>query len=150
MLGIDAITLAKTVAKYDLGHSVMGPAYAGFNKGAEEFLSTVSGTPAVTGFTCHNYPLGGSSACNFAAYLDPTPLRKMGNSVAGIAAAKAASGNSDILLVLEETGGSYGGGCENITDRFISGEWRVKRGGFGRRAKGQATRYRAARLSSVR
>lgn len=50
----------------------------------------------------------GHSACYVADYLNSAPsLRKMGKSVAGIAAAKAASGNANMVLTLEETGGSY-------------------------------------------
>ena len=30
-------------------------------------------------------------------------------------------GYSNTPLILEETAGSYGGGCENITDTFVSG-----------------------------
>jgi hypothetical protein len=41
----------------------------------------------------------------------------MAASAAGMAAAKVQAGSPDVLLILEETGGSYGGGCENITDR---------------------------------
>lgn len=62
---------------------------------------------------------GGHSNCNVPAYLDPTPLRNMGKSVAQMAAAKAASGNTDMVLALEETGGSYQGGCDNITNRCV-------------------------------
>ena len=79
--------------------------------------------PAVCVQPSTNYPEGGKEACNLPRYLDPAPLRHMGTDVAQLAAAKAASGNHAILTVLEETGGSYGGGCENITDRFASGFW---------------------------
>jgi hypothetical protein len=35
----------------------------------------------------------------------------------------AQAADPSTLLVLEETGGAYGGGCPNITDRFVSGFW---------------------------
>ena len=102
MLARDAVILAETVAKYDLGKTVSakagcsavsptyshawaamslvfsfhvfllaralsnvslfrlkvyGPAYAGFNHDAQEFMTAAKANPAVAGFTCHNYPL---------------------------------------------------------------------------------------------
>lgn len=52
-LATDAITLAKAVAGRGLGEEVYGPAWAGFNSGAQDFMTTAKQNPAVTGLTVH-------------------------------------------------------------------------------------------------
>lgn len=55
------------------------------------------------------------------AYLNASHVGHLGTELAALAALKATLGHGGTPLVLEETAGSYGGGCENITDRFVSG-----------------------------
>jgi hypothetical protein len=52
-LATDAITLAKAVAGRGLGEEVYGPAWAGFNSGAQDFMTTAAQNPAVKGLTVH-------------------------------------------------------------------------------------------------
>ena len=111
-LGADALTLQKLVQNYNVGKNVLGPAYAGFNGDSAAFFRASKG---IYGYTSHNYPMARN--CNIPEYLSRTPIDGMGSNCEKMAQTKAANANADLLLVLEETGGSYGGGCENITDR---------------------------------
>jgi heparanase len=119
ILGLDVRSLRSAVTSMNPNAKIFGPSYAGFNKEANEFFASVTGN--LTGATFHNYPL--ARLCNFVDYLDRSHIDKLGDSVAAMVQTYHQSTSDDILLVLEETGGSYGGGCVNITDRFISGFW---------------------------
>lgn len=119
LLAGDATILKNTLQNYNVGKTVYGPSYAGFNSQSGTFIQDAM-PAAIDGFTCHNYPL--ARHCTLTDYLNPSYIEAMRKPMEGIAAAKAAA-NSSILLVLEETGGSYGGGCDNITNRFASGFW---------------------------
>ena len=70
----------------------------------------------------HNYPYGGKD-CVVNNYLDKTPVTThLGGELAAVAAvAKGIPDAEKMLLVLEETAGSSGGGCEGVTDRYVAG-----------------------------
>ena len=75
---------------------------------------------ALTGFTAHHYPL--RHDCSVSAFLARKPIDEMAGSLRQAASDRRQIASS-ALLVLEEIGGAYGGGCEGITDRFVSGFW---------------------------
>jgi hypothetical protein len=54
-------------------------------------------------------------------YLDKTPVTvKLAQKLANVSAISATVA-PNMLLVLEEVAGSSGGGCDNVTDRFVAG-----------------------------
>ena len=78
---------------------------------------------------------GRLSACvPVTSYLDKDPVVEgLGSALVSVSAAVASLNADGMLLVLEETAGSYDGGCENITDRFVSGfEWMATLSTVGR------------------
>ncbi len=117
-LGVDAHTLSTLLRNYNLGNEVFGPSFGGLNaQYVAEYLTAAKG--AVTGVTVHNYPM--ARDCNVTAYLNSKAnVLNMGEQLAQINAVRQQISPST-MLVLEETAGSYGGGCENITDRFVDG-----------------------------
>jgi hypothetical protein len=119
-LAKDALILKAELGKHNVGTVVYGPSFAGISTtdGATYIQSTVG---SVQGATFHNYPL--RRDCTVTDYLDRTHVDTMAAPMLELAASRAAANANDLLLVLEETGGSYGGGCPNITNRFISGFW---------------------------
>lgn len=63
----------------------------------------------------------GGKNCDVNAYLDKTKVTEgLKSSLEGVAAIRNAVAPS-VLLVLEEVAGSSGGGCDNVTDRFVAG-----------------------------
>ncbi len=58
-----------------------------------------------------------------AADLDKSKVTKdLFDKLSAVAAVKASTPGADgLLLVLEETAGSSGGGCDNVTDRMVAG-----------------------------
>ena len=117
-LGHDALALGKVLAGYRLGTDVYGPSLSGLAVApVQEFLQATGGN--VAGVTVHNYPLGRD--CNVSAYLDRSVVDRLGGELAALVAARDAMGHRNTPLVLEEVAGCYGGGCENITDRFVDG-----------------------------
>lgn len=119
-LAADALTLKKTLGGYTAGRTVYGPSFAGLN--TNEGLTYIKGTAGqVNGFTVHNYPLARN--CNVPDYMDRAFVDKMSAPLAELYSYKVAYGSPDLVMTLEETGGSYGGGCDNITDRYVSGFW---------------------------
>jgi hypothetical protein len=68
------------------------------------------------------YPYGGRD-CVVQNYLNKSKVTTdLYGKLAAVAAVKAATpGAESLLLVLEETAGSSGGGCDNVTDRFVAG-----------------------------
>ena len=134
-LALDALALQTLLKSYNIGTEVYGPALAGPDVAhVTEFLTASRG--GLTGLTVHNYPLARN--CTVDAYLNSKQaVTKMGESLAAVAVvAKKLAPRTQ--LVLEENAGSYGGGCENITDRFVGGfYWLAALGetaasGFGR------------------
>lgn len=117
-LGVDAHTLSATLHNYTLGTNVYGPSFCRMNTSSlAEYLTAARG--AVSGVTFHGYPLGRN--CNVTAYLNAkAPMASAGLRMAELDAVRQNVSKST-LLVLEETAGSYDGGCENITDRFLDG-----------------------------
>jgi len=120
-MGKDAVTLKKLLADYSIGRKVFGPSWAGIDSSqATEYLRASLGY--LDGYTVHNYPYGGKD-CNVSKYLDKTPItEKLAGKLGSVVAAAAAiQGAGDVLLTLEEVACSSGGGCENVTDRFLAG-----------------------------
>jgi hypothetical protein len=119
-LGLDAATLKTTLKSYSVGQDVFGPSFGGITNPTivQEYM--VASRGAIKGLTVHNYPM--ARDCTIPAYVNARQnVLGMGSHLAVLAALKPRYADPDLLLVLEETAGSYGGGCENITDRFASG-----------------------------
>ena len=120
-LAHDAVAMKQALAAFSIGNGVFGSSWARISpQDAMDFLP-IAGAGGVNGLTVHNYPYGGHD-CNITKYLNKSAvsekltasLRAVADVAASIPAAK------DVLLVLEETAGSSGGGCENVTDRFLA------------------------------
>jgi hypothetical protein len=105
---------------YDVGTEVYGPSSA-YDNSTTMGMYLPQAQGAIAGLTVHTYPLRGN--CNATDYLNAyTAVAATGISLGQIAAMRnAVNGEYGTPLVLEETAGSYGGGCENITDRFLGG-----------------------------
>jgi heparanase len=122
-LGKDALAMKAALAPLNIGKDVYGSSWAGINSDdAQGFLPTVVAGGGITGLTVHNYPYGGRD-CVVSNYLDKSKITSdMAKKLEAVAAVKASTpGAESILLVLEETAGSSGGGCDNVTDRFVAG-----------------------------
>jgi heparanase 1 len=119
-LARDAVTLVNTLKNYNIGKEVYGPSWAGVSESdATQFLP-IAAAGGVTGYTVHNYPYGGKD-CNVSAYLQKGPVTEhLASNLAKVRAVADASA-PNMLLVLEEVAGSSGGGCDNVTDRFVAG-----------------------------
>lgn len=120
VLGLDALALRAAVNAVfpEAEADVYAASFADFGFSAREFFNATSGEISLT---LHNYPL--RHDCSVRAYLNSHGvIEGLGQQLAHISA-DARQMNVKSLLVLEEIGGSYGGGCENITDRFLSGFW---------------------------
>jgi hypothetical protein len=121
-LARDAVTLKNLLKSYNVGQKVFGPSWAGVSPSyASQFLP-ISSQGGVDGYTVHNYPYGGKD-CNVSKYLDKTPITtSLFNNLQAIEEVAASTpGAQDTLLTLEEVACSSGGGCENVTDVFMSG-----------------------------
>ena len=117
-LGADTKILKTLLANYNLGTDVYGASFAGPNaNSAKEYFIASKGN--LQGLTVHDYPLARN--CNIPSYLNPSPTLGMGKELQAISQLKSQYADADVILTLEETAGSYGGGCENITDRYASG-----------------------------
>lgn len=122
-LGKDALAMKAALAPLNIGKSVYGSSWAGISANdAQGFIPTVVQGGGVTGMTVHNYPYGGRD-CIVENYLNKSKITSdMAKKLEEVAAVKAATpGAESLLLVLEETAGSSGGGCDNVTDRFVAG-----------------------------
>ena len=111
--------LRAAVSPFDIGADVYGPSYAEFPTESSTYMAATRGN--VTGMTWHHYPY--AHDCSLHAFLNLGPIASMGRSLRGMASDRAKHADPSLLLVLEEIGGAYGGGCENLTDRFVSGMW---------------------------
>lgn len=67
-------------------------------------------------------PYGGHD-CDVTKYLNKSKVTSdLSSKLAMVSATAATTPNgTEMLLVLEETAGSSGGGCDNVTDRFVAG-----------------------------
>ena len=122
-LGADALAMKAALAGLDIGHDVFGSSWARISTSdAQGFMPTVVAGGGVAGYTVHNYPYGGRD-CVVQNYLNKSKVTTdLFGKLAAVAAVKAATpGAESLLLVLEETAGSSGGGCDNVTDRFVAG-----------------------------
>lgn len=97
-LARDALRLKALLGNYNVGKTVYGPAYSGFNGDSASFMSTSKG--GIDGYTCHNYPL--ARRCTLDAYLDRAPITtSLGNAIAAMARVKAANADPGLTLMLE-------------------------------------------------
>lgn len=122
-LGQDALAMKSAIAPLRIGKSVYGSSWAGISADdAQGFIPTVVAGGGVTGMTVHNYPYGGRD-CVVENYLDKSKITTdLAKKLEAVVAVKASTpGAESLLLVLEETAGSSGGGCDNVTDRFVAG-----------------------------
>jgi hypothetical protein len=119
-LARDAVTLKDSLNSYDIGKDVYGSSFARIDPEVARAYLPIAAAGGVKGYTVHNYPDGGHQ-CNVSVYLDKTRVTtNMAHSLSNITLiAKDAA--PEMLLVLEETAGSSGGGCDNVTDRFVAG-----------------------------
>lgn len=136
-LAHDAVTLVGALKAYDIGKEVYGSSFARISTDDAAAFLPIAAAGGVTGYTVHNYPYGGHN-CNVSAYLEKGPVATtLFNKLAAVVAIAKATA-PDMLLVLEEVAGSSGGGCDNVTDRFLAGfAWlptlaTVGAAGFGR------------------
>lgn len=119
-LAADAVTLKAALKSYNIGQSVYGSSFAYIDPGVASKYLPIAAAGGVHGYTVHAYPYGGHD-CNVSAYLEKTKV------TVGLADKLRAVSDirdkvaKDMLLVLEETAGSSGGGCDNVTDRFVAG-----------------------------
>lgn len=122
-LGTDALAMKAALRGLDIGHDVYGSSWARISaEDAQGFMPTVVAGGGVTGYTVHNYPYGGRD-CVVQNYLNKSKVTSdLFGKLAAVKAVKANTpGAESLLLVLEETAGSSGGGCDNVTDRFVAG-----------------------------
>ena len=119
-LARDAVTLVGALKAYTIGRDVYGSSFARISTDDAAAFLPIAAAGGVTGYTVHNYPYGGHD-CNVSAYLQRAPVTtRLFNSLAAVRAIADATAPS-MLLVLEEVAGSSGGGCDNVTDRFVAG-----------------------------
>ncbi len=119
-LAHDAVTLKRALTSYNIGKDVYGSSFAGVRTEDASAYLPVAAAGGVTGYTVHNYPYGGHN-CDVAAYLNKSKVTgDLYNKLASVKSI-AKSVAPDMLLVLEEVAGSSGGGCDNVTDRFVAG-----------------------------
>ena len=122
-LGTDALAMKAALAPLNIGRGVYGSSWARISTDdALGFMPVVVAGGGIEGYTVHNYPYGGRD-CIVANYLNKSKVTAdLYDKLAAVAAVKAATpGAESLLLVLEETAGSSGGGCDNVTDRFVAG-----------------------------
>jgi hypothetical protein len=120
-MGKDAVTLKRLLADYNVGQQVFGPSWAHVSaQDATDYVTQAVGH--LDGYTVHNYPYGGKD-CNVSKYFNKAPItQNLAASLASVVeAVHAINGGDSILLTLEEVACSSGGGCENVTDRFLAG-----------------------------
>ena len=121
-LGTDALSMKAALAPLHIGKDVYGSSWARISaQDAQGFMPVVAGG-GITGYTVHAYPYGGRD-CVVNNYLNKSKVTTdLFNKLTAVAAVKAATpGAEALLLVLEETAGSSGGGCDGVTDRFVAG-----------------------------
>ena len=121
-LARDALSLKKALTAFNIGKDVYGSAFAGITTSEASGFLPVAAAGGVTGYTCHAYPYGGKD-CTISKYLDKTPVTQgLHDKLAAVRTVAAGIPGADrMLFVLEETACSSGGGCENVTDRFLAG-----------------------------
>ena len=122
-LGTDALSMKAALAPLHIGKDVYGSSWARISaQDAQGFMPVVAAGGGITGYTVHAYPYGGRD-CVVNNYLNKSKVTTdLFNKLTAVAAVKAATpGAEALLLVLEETAGSSGGGCDGVTDRFVAG-----------------------------
>ena len=122
-LGGDALAMKAALAPLHIGKDVYGSSWARISaEDAQGFMPVVAKGGGIAGFTVHAYPYGGRD-CVVNNYLNKSKVTvDLFNKLAAVSAVKAATpGTEAMLLVLEETAGSSGGGCDNVTNRYVAG-----------------------------
>jgi len=131
-LAKDAVTLKELLKDYAIGNDVYGMSFGDVNVNEAAAFVPIAHAGGVKGLTVHNYPY--ARHCNVSSYLQKQPVTDvLFGEMLAVANVTHSLGAENMLLVLEETAGSYGGGCVNITDRFVSGfEWMATLSAAGR------------------
>jgi heparanase 1 len=116
------VTLKKLLGSYSIGSAVDGSSWARIATEDAQAFMPIAAAGGVDGYTVHNYPYGGHD-CTVQNYLNKSKVTgDLAHKLQAVAAVAASvPGAEQMLLVLEETAGSSGGGCENVTDRFVAG-----------------------------
>lgn len=119
-LARDAVTMVNTLKGFNIGRDVYGSSFEGVSTSDAAAFLPIAAAGGVRGLTVHAYPYGNKD-CNVSAYLQKAPVATaLGGKLAAVRAIRDAVAPG-MLLVLEEVAGSSGGGCENVTDRFVAG-----------------------------
>jgi heparanase 1 len=119
-LARDAVTMVDTLKGFNIGRDVYGSSFARISPEDASAFLPIAAAGGVRGLTVHSYPYGGHD-CNVSAYLQKGPVvAGLAGKLAAVRAVRDAVAPG-MLLVLEEVAGSSGGGCENVTDRFVAG-----------------------------
>ena len=126
-LAADAVTLKATLRNYNIGQTVYGSSFARIDSSVAAKYLPIAAAGGVHGYTVHAYPYGGHN-CNVSSYLEKTKVTVgLADKLLAVSAIRDQVAK-DMLLVLEETAGSSGGGCDNVTDRFVAGfSWLTRR-----------------------
>lgn len=121
-LARDAVSLKKALASFNIGKDVYGSSFSGIRTADAKGFLPVAAANGIKGLTVHSYPYG-CRQCNISRYLDKSPVTKsLLKSLAAVRAVGASITGADrMLYVLEEVACSCGGGCANVTDRFLAG-----------------------------
>jgi len=116
----DYVTLADALKAYpSVGQELFGPSAAGF-PGTAALTPFMSGTKSLlTGFTFHAYCFG---TCSLDVYTQKSGLEHMNSYFTNYVNLRD-SVAPGLPLILEECATQAGGGCEGLSDRFVSGFW---------------------------
>lgn len=119
-LAHDAVTLKRALASYNIGQDVYGSSFARISTEDASAYLPIAAAGGITGYTVHSYPYGGHN-CDVSAYLNKSKVTvNLYNELAAVTSIGKASA-PNVIRVLEEVAGSSGGGCDNVTDRFVAG-----------------------------
>ena len=116
-LGADALTLSAQLRGYTVGSRVAGASFAWYDPAAIQLFFEATRGGSIDALTVHQYPLDHGKECNLVGALNRSNTERLVPTFDGTVALRAAHGDPSVKLVLEETAGSSGGGCPNITDR---------------------------------
>jgi len=117
----DYQTFAAALKKYpSIGQSIYGPSGFGFlGTSVPTFLSGAGSL--LSGLTYHTYPL---NDCSLDVYVVKSRVEGMIHDLVSYARMRDSIAPK-LPLILEETATQAGGGCEGLSDRFVSGFWWV-------------------------
>jgi len=115
--------LANSLKEFpSVGQKLFGPSAAGF-PGTQALTPFMSGAASLlTGFTFHAYAFGN---CSLDVYVVKSGIEHMGHYLSSYATLRD-SVAPGLPLILEEAATQAGGGCEGLSDRFVSGFWWIQ------------------------